>query len=371
MPPKKSPPQRRPHWDTLKRQRILTLHNDSHLTISEISKLTDVSRTSVRRIINSESARTHENSRSGRPPKLNVRDVRRLVRAVTSSADGRRASYMKLAEKLEIQASETTIRRVLRKAGFRRCVACLKSLISWINRRKRLKWAREHLHWKIEDWLRVIFSDESTFQTSERARQFVTRRSEKRYCPDCLSNFKHSGRESVMMWETICESHVTHLMKLKKTKKRDSKKKFIFSTDYIQQILAEHLASWYEVLKAHEVRLIFMQDNASIHESKEIKLWLRQHQIEVLKWPPASPDLNLTKWMWKDCKSKIRRYPRLITNEKKMFEVAYDEWDRLISKKKHVRWINIMRERCQIVIKNRRFFTKYWISDRSLKCSDA
>jgi hypothetical protein len=43
--------------------------------------------------------------------------------------------------------------------------------------------------------------------------------------------------------EGICESHVTHLMKLKKIKKRDSKKKFIFSTDYIQQILAEHLVS--------------------------------------------------------------------------------------------------------------------------------
>ncbi len=87
MPPKKSPSQRRPHWNTLKRQRILTLHNDSHLTISEISKLTDVSRTSVRRIINSDSTRTHENARSERSSKLDVRDVRRLVRAVISSAD--------------------------------------------------------------------------------------------------------------------------------------------------------------------------------------------------------------------------------------------------------------------------------------------
>ncbi len=37
---------------------------------------------------------------------------------------------MKLTEKLEIQASETTIRRVLRKASFRRYVVCFKSLIS-------------------------------------------------------------------------------------------------------------------------------------------------------------------------------------------------------------------------------------------------
>ena len=45
--------------------------------------------------------------------------MRRLVRAVTSSKDGRKASYLKLAKQLGIQASETTIRRVLKKAGFR------------------------------------------------------------------------------------------------------------------------------------------------------------------------------------------------------------------------------------------------------------
>jgi hypothetical protein len=275
MPSKKSPPQRRSHWDTFKRQRILTLHNDSHLTISKISKLTDVSRTNVRRIINSDSTCTHENSRSKRSSKLNVKDVRRFVRAVINSADERKASYMKLIEKLEIQALKTIIRRVLRKANFRRCVICLKSLISWINRRKRLKWAREHLHWEIEDWLRMIFNDESTFQTNERIRQFITRRSKERYCFDCFSNFKHSRHESIMMWKIICESHVIHLMKLKKIKKKDSKKKFISSTDYIQQISAEHLASWYEVSKAHEIWFVFMKDNVFIHESKEIKLWRR------------------------------------------------------------------------------------------------
>jgi glycerol-3-phosphate cytidylyltransferase-like family protein len=98
-----------------------------------------------------------------------------------------------------------------------------------------------------------------------------------------------------MMWEIICESHVTHLMKLKRIKKKDSKKKFIFNTDYIQQILAENLVFWYEAFKAHKVQFIFMQDNVSIHEAKEIKLWLRQHQIGILKWLSASSDLNLTK----------------------------------------------------------------------------
>ena len=46
---------------------------------------------------------------------------------------------MLLTKELGIQASENVIRKALRRAGFRRCIACLKLLISRVNRRKRLK----------------------------------------------------------------------------------------------------------------------------------------------------------------------------------------------------------------------------------------
>lgn len=105
---------------------------------------------------------------------------------------------MKLAKDLVIEASETTIRRALQKAGFPRCVTCPKPLVSWINRQG-LKSAQEDLHWKLEDWMRVIFSDESTFETDQRARKYVIRRLGEKYCPDCLNKLKHSGHPSVMV----------------------------------------------------------------------------------------------------------------------------------------------------------------------------
>ena len=146
-------PHHRPYteWKIPKRQRVIDLHHDTHVTNAEIKPITVVPTSTIRRILKSSPPRHNHNPRSGRPPKLNARDVRRLVRAVTSSQDGKQSSYMQLAKELEIQASESTIRRALRKAGFRRCVACPKPLVSCINRRKRLKWAREHLHWKLND----------------------------------------------------------------------------------------------------------------------------------------------------------------------------------------------------------------------------
>lgn len=166
---------------------------------SEIKQATGVPTPTIRRILKSLEPRNDSKPRSGRPAKLNTRDVRRLVRAVTRSADGRRSFYLKLAKDLRIEASESTIRIVLRKVGFRRCVACPKPLISWINRRERLKWAREHLRWKLKNWMRIIFSDESIFETKERAKTFVIKRLNEKYCPNCLNKSKHSDRQSIMI----------------------------------------------------------------------------------------------------------------------------------------------------------------------------
>ena len=184
---------------TPKRQEIIDRHQLLHQKPPQIKEATDVPTPTVRRVIKSGEPRINSKPHTGRPPKLSPRDIRRLIRAVTSSQDGRRASYIQLAKELGLEASEQTIRRALRKAGFKRCIACPKPLVSWINRRKRLAWAREHLHWELEDWLRVIFIDESSFETGQRARLFVSRRSGERHCPDCINKFKHSGRKTLMV----------------------------------------------------------------------------------------------------------------------------------------------------------------------------
>ena len=50
----------------------------------------------------------------------------------------------------------STIRRRLLEVGMRRCVAKKKPLISKLNKKKRLRFAREHVHWGEEELAKVL-----------------------------------------------------------------------------------------------------------------------------------------------------------------------------------------------------------------------
>ena len=76
-----------------------------------------------------------------------------------------------------------------------------------------------------------------------------------------------------------------------------------------------------------------MQDNAPIHKARTVQQWFRDMGIELVVWPPYSPDLNPIENLWKLLKAKIIELrPELTvmkdnnTTEQLLIETAQEAW---------------------------------------------
>ena len=66
-----------------------------------------------------------------------------------------------LREDREVGFCDNTLRSALRDAGLSACEKIPKPCLSQKNVRETLRFARIHKEWTIEDWKRVVFSDET------------------------------------------------------------------------------------------------------------------------------------------------------------------------------------------------------------------
>lgn len=100
----------------------------------------------------------------------------------------------------------------------------------------------------------------------------------------------------------------------------------------------------------------FMHDNDPKHSSKLVKEWLSVNQINVLDWPPQSPDLNPIENLWYDVELAIKG--QTFPNFDSLWLAVQRAWQN-IPIHRCQRLIESMPRRCSAVLSAKGYPTKY------------
>lgn len=282
----------------------------------------------------------------GRPRKMNNRSVR-LLKRICSNQPFLSSSQLKV--KLEtvkgVNVSSRTIRRRLVEEQLIARRPAKKPLLSKKNRLARLEFARTHLHWTLHDWKRVCWSDESKFNMfNSDGIQYVRRPKGKRLDPKYTKPTVKHGGGSVMVWGCFSGYGMGPLHRIDGIMDR-----FVYR-DILKNVMLPYVED------NLPLRYKFQQDNDPKHSSKLLKAFFQDEQIPVLKWPSQSPDLNPIENLWEIVDKRIRT--QNYSNRDELFQNLEEKWNNL-DKKIIENLIQSMPRRCQAVIDNKGYFTKY------------
>jgi transposase len=208
---------------------------------------------------------------SGRPRLLTNRDERTVVRRIitneySTAIDVQKS--LKTNEKLEV--STNTIRRVLKRNGFKARIKTKKPLLSKIHRKKRLEFANEYRMWSIEDWNKVVWSDESKFQIfGSDGRQYCWKKNGEQLSDRLVKPTVKFGRGSVFVWGCFTSLGIGYLCRIDGG----------LDGELYRQILSDEFQQTLEYYNLDAQNIIFQQDNDPKHTAKLTWKWFADNNI--------------------------------------------------------------------------------------------
>lgn len=141
------------------REQIIALKKHTSQSDREISRNLSVDHRTVGRIWDlyqkTGSVEPYQDAKMGHSSKLTVREKAILVRECKKDLKATAEEVRLAAGPVGDKISTRTTRRILSEAGMKTYRAVKKPFLSAKHKSGRLRWAKLHQHWTIEDWKKV------------------------------------------------------------------------------------------------------------------------------------------------------------------------------------------------------------------------
>ncbi len=271
------------------------------LSTKEISHQTGVKPVTVRRLIvkfksSGEREIPHHLHGGGWRPKISGRTLAHIKRQLDQNPH---LTARQLKEQNPMLLQDVSVRTIQKniqtKLNYRKMRARNKPFVSEVHRKKRLAFVQKYSSWTLDEWRRVLWTDEATFRVSDTKGKKVWRRkgSDPHDPKFTAKSVKHPP--SLMAWGAFSYGGVADLHIFPKGQS--------VTKDVYLSLLDSRLADCFAATGGE----VLHQDGAPCHTAHIVKEWLVSSQVECIPdWPANSPDMSPIENLWGIVKCKLR-----------------------------------------------------------------
>lgn len=311
-----------PRIHTSIKKEAVRLFVEEHMSTRQVAEQVNISQKSAANLLQANKENVNINQ-GGRPRKLTTRDAEmaRLFLKRKEAKSVPKATKL-LNERLPAPVSVQTVRRSLRGIGMHCGKKSRRPALTPQQKRARKRFAIKYREWTLEDWKRVVFSDESKFnRICSDGMQYFWDDS-----PESLSGRKVAGTVkfgggSVKVWSCFSWEGPGYIVMIDDTMDAELYKKIL------QEDLQASLNDW----GMRPGKFVFQHDNDPKHTARLVKDYLRSVHITeeegtLLTWPSQSPDLNPIEHMWSELDRRLASYPEYPKSCNELWERISKEW---------------------------------------------